>query len=159
MRVSWLLDLPALSAEFLGSLEENHFGLISGNCLRIPDPSHQVACQKDCDISAASCGGSMASITQGNPRGGLICLPEYPTIPKQMLSRARMRVSTGATRASVRMPGDEGQEKTLASKPVAEQEFPAEVSVKEKVRPPFQRGWIVQIKPLPGCGESHHPWV
>jgi len=49
MRVSWLLDFPALSSGFLGFQKENQFGLISGNCFRIPDPNHQVACQKGCD--------------------------------------------------------------------------------------------------------------
>lgn len=57
------------------------------------------------------------------------------------------------------MTWEESQEKTVANKQITEQEFPAEVSAVEKVHQPYQKGWTVQIKPLPGLGESHHAWA
>lgn len=61
-----------------------------------------------------------------------------------------MLASTGAQELMFRMAGEESQEKTVASKPVSEEEFPAVASAVEQINHPYQRGWTVQIKPFPG---------
>lgn len=158
--VSYWISLHFLQA-YLGSWKENQFGLISGNCFKIPDPSHQVACQKGCDKSLQP---PVRQHGLYHPRQSQRetawffpmritsslhkCFPELGCRRVRALQRASVQNAMGWE------PWEDSSEQANHWA-----EFPAEVSAVEKVSQPYQRGWTVQIKPLPGSGESQHTWV